>query len=500
MVQAFQSGIIAQLTEKAKLNSSKPKEITHPKVDVLIAKICSKNLMFIPTLSLYDEGLRRQKLWGKDAFDDYYGSGESGKLMTRFKLYLDNVDKDGIDEQTVINAIANYLRSLNKKIKEIMEAIFPRTFKKYRYCLTVPTIWSDRMKRMMRDTAILASIISLEDHPSRLMLVNEPEAAAVFYANDMATDFIGKYFEINASKTSVRALICDAGGGTVDMAVFDFHKVANSRKYSLDEVTVGMGSLCGSSFLDDAFRNLIETLCKEAGYKVSRYNIEQMVLHFIINVKVSKNICIYIYIYILYAPNNFKPKESYTDTDTEDIVFHIPNEKDAIVKVTSKDMTSIVFQPIIAKVINIITNQIDVTNKTKTKLDMIVITGGLGQSMYLLNKVKELIKGKNIDVHSPKAYDQSVVRGAVDFVRNPNYIKRRIVQKSYGIEVQVPVDPESDLYNYDSISALPRFMSFRYDNLFKANNSMKTYEYIEKRYYVAYPNNIYVGRRTTGFI
>lgn len=297
MVQAFQSGIIAQLTEKAKLNSSKPREIAHIKVDVLIAKIFSKNLMFIPTLSLYDEGLRRQKLWGKDAFDDYYDSGESGKLMTRFKLYLDNVDKDGIDELTVLNAVANYLRSLNEKIKEIMETIFPGTFKKYRYCLTVPTIWSDRMKRMMRDTAVLASIISLEDHPSRLMLVNEPEAAAVFYANDMATDFIGKYFEINSSKTSVRALICDAGGGTVDMAVFDFHKVANSRKYSLDEVTVGMGSLCGSSFLDDAFRNLIETLCKEAGYKVSRYNIEQMVLHFITNVKVSKNICIYTYIH-----------------------------------------------------------------------------------------------------------------------------------------------------------------------------------------------------------
>lgn len=158
-------------------------------------------------------------------------------------------------------------------------------------------------------------------------------------------------------------------------------------------------------------------------------------------------------------------------------------------------MTSIVFQPTITKVIDIITNQIDVTNKTKTKIDMIVITGGLGQSMYLLNKVKELIKGKNIDVHSPKAYDQSVVRGAVDFVRNPNYIKRRIVQKSYGIEVQVPVDPESDLYSYGSVSALPEFMSFRYDNLFKANNSMKTYEYVEKKYYVAYPDSVYIGKR-----
>lgn len=261
--------------------------------------------MQLPTLSLYDESLRQQKYWGKEAFDDYYKSGESGKLMSRFKLYLDEVDRNDENEQLIINAISNYLRALNDKIKETMESLFPDTPKKYRYCFTVPTIWSDKMKRVMRDIVTCAGIVSKDDPPNKLLLVNEPEAAAIFYANDIKTDFFKTYFEKNPQRTTVRTLICDAGGGTVDMATYEYFKkdkggeyvvcdagagtvdlATFESKYYIDEITAGTGSLCGSSFLDDAFRKYIQKECYDKDYNVSNYEREQMVLHFILNIKV----------------------------------------------------------------------------------------------------------------------------------------------------------------------------------------------------------------------
>lgn len=246
----------------------------------------SKSTMQLPTLSLYDESLRQQKYWGKEAFDDYYKSGESGKLMSRFKLYLDVVDKNDETEQPIVNAISNYLRALHGRIKETMESLFPNTPKKYRYCFTVPTIWSDKMKRVMRDTVTCAGIVSKEDPLSRLLLVNEPEAAAIFYANDAKTNFFNNYFDINPQKTAVRTLICDAGGGTVDMATYEFSRKDQSSKFYIEEITAGTGSLCGSSFLDDAFRKYIKKECYDKDYNVSNYEQEQMVLHFILKIKV----------------------------------------------------------------------------------------------------------------------------------------------------------------------------------------------------------------------
>ena len=64
-------------------------------------------------------------------------------------------------------------------------------------------MWSDKSKQAMRDAAILAGIINEDDHHDRLMLISEPEAAAIYCEKtceqfDMAD---GDEF-----------MICDAGG------------------------------------------------------------------------------------------------------------------------------------------------------------------------------------------------------------------------------------------------------------------------------------------------
>ncbi|KAG1437703.1 hypothetical protein G6F55_014055 [Rhizopus delemar] len=91
----------------------------------------------------------------------------------------------------------------------------------------------------MREAAIRANIINRWDHPSRLMLISEPEAAALYCEKKCDQFNLGH---------GQRFLICDAGGGTVDLIVFEIDD--SGEKRALKEVTKGSGDSCGSTFLD----------------------------------------------------------------------------------------------------------------------------------------------------------------------------------------------------------------------------------------------------------
>jgi hypothetical protein len=104
----------------------------------------------------------------------------------------------------------------------------------------------------MRDAAIKSGIISATDHRDRLTLISEPEAAAL-------------YCEKNCDKFNMQDgdefMICDAGGGTVDLIVFRVEMDASGvRKFK--ESTKGLGKSCGSTFIDRNFRKLLRKKLK----------------------------------------------------------------------------------------------------------------------------------------------------------------------------------------------------------------------------------------------
>lgn len=236
--------------------------------------------MQIPTLSLYDHRAHELKLWGTEAYQNYYGPHNSGKLLSRFKLLLNDLTTEGYDEYTAIDAIARYLRALHGAILKRMKELLGNETTNFRYSLTVPTIWSDKTKKNMREATLMAGIIQRHDHPCRLMLVNEPEAAAMFYSKDT-------YFtQMFPDKKNFCVLVCDAGGGTVDMATFEYNKTKDGG-YSIDEVTPGSGDICGASILDDKFRKLIDDKCYELEYLPTGYVREQMVNQFALEIKVG---------------------------------------------------------------------------------------------------------------------------------------------------------------------------------------------------------------------
>lgn len=104
-------------------------------------------------------------------------------------------------------------------------------------------MWSDAAQAKTRACAENAGM----GVGSSLQIVSEPEAAAIYALDAMDPHHI---------KKGDTFVLCDAGGGTVDLISYTVS--ALKPKLQLSEASPGSGSLCGSSFLNRIFQRFLE--------------------------------------------------------------------------------------------------------------------------------------------------------------------------------------------------------------------------------------------------
>ena len=148
--------------------------------------------------------------------------------------------------------IAKYIRLIkDEALKEIKNSTSGELKdQEIRWCLSIPAIWKNEDKDLMRRAARKAGLInSSDDEAERLFLVLEPEAAAIFCQEE----------DKNALTPGNKIMIIDCGGGTVDITV---HKLVKDG--GLDEVAPGTGGPFGSIYVDKSFQEyLTEKLSAE---------------------------------------------------------------------------------------------------------------------------------------------------------------------------------------------------------------------------------------------
>lgn len=106
------------------------------------------------------------------------------------------------------------------------------------YILTVPALWSEAAQAKTRSCAEKAGMGS----GSRLHIISEPEAGAIYALDTM---------DPHGIKINDTFVVCDAGGGTVDLISY---KVSKLRPVlQIAEAAPGSGSSCGSTFLNRVF-------------------------------------------------------------------------------------------------------------------------------------------------------------------------------------------------------------------------------------------------------
>lgn len=136
---------------------------------------------------------------------------------------------------------------------------------KFHVVLTVPAIWKGYARQRMEDAVAQAGIMdSRPAGKTELSFVTEPEAAA------LAT----LYNNPNPSKAGDVFIICDAGGGTVDLISYN---VTRASPVVMEEAVEGTGGLYGSIFIDEAFEKMSQRRLGPKWSNLSKTGIKELV-------------------------------------------------------------------------------------------------------------------------------------------------------------------------------------------------------------------------------
>ncbi|KAF7727817.1 hypothetical protein EC973_007048 [Apophysomyces ossiformis] len=435
---------------------------------------------------LYNYDTKTLAMWGNAArIERSKGLSKHNYLfLQQYKLYLDE-SLDGVIRSLPegfkpVEIIADYLREFHQHVLSEMRKGFAQQFEgRYRYCLTVPAMWSDKAKQAMRDAAILAGIISADDHHDRLMLISEPEAAAIYCE---------KTCEQFNMESGDEFMICDAGGGTVDLIVFNVKQdLSGNRQFR--ESTKGMGKSCGSAFLDKNMRKLLKAKLRKVVNEIPPAAMETMMQHFI---GISSK--------FLLLSNRLGVEDTKPRFDgTEEMFLSVPmslglvEQTDASIglfegnlALSVEELKEKVFEPVIQDVIGCIHKQ----KQQTTNLKAIFMVGGFGSSHYLYHRVSEEFKAEGIKVITPHRAELAVSRGAVYFGMNPRKVTTRVPRYWYGIDIthtfEEGVDPpEFKIIKPDG--------SIRCDNRFsvfvRRGEPLDIDSCITKKYMAFYPRN-----------
>ncbi|KAG0100655.1 hypothetical protein BGZ93_008592 [Podila epicladia] len=380
----------------------------------------------VPTCNLYGPNSNEILEWGYTAKVAITKPPyKNHVLLSKYKLHLDEASgphpplPNGL---TIVDAIADYLRLFHSHVVQTVLKGFGAAFEQQhiQYCLSVPAMWTDSAKALMRQAALQAGMISPLDPPHRLLLISEPEAAALYCEKKCDQFSIGH---------GQRFMICDAGGGTVDLIVFEVAVGPQGR--TLREVTRGSGHSCGSIFLDERMEALLRgrfSKWQEKGLTAA--NWVQLMDNFIHNVKPLFDGVEDQYITMPAIPG----RADLTDYDI--------GLEDGVLTVSAEEMRREVFDPVVNDVLRLIQHQLQQTNY---QCHAIFLVGGFGSSGYLQKRVQDEFGARVPMIGVPPRAELAVVRGAAYAGLMPKTVTQRVARRWYGVDSLMAFEEGQDL-------------------------------------------------------
>ncbi|KAK6357987.1 hypothetical protein TWF730_007341 [Orbilia blumenaviensis] len=400
----------------------------------------------VPTEIRYVNG--RDPRWGSEASlaCERRQVANSAIIYNRFKLLLDvkggsGLYQDGstsLDEiklppnKSALNVSTDYLKLL---YGELMEKILRRRLRDtldltpIHFIFTVPAIWGHQAQHATKLAAVRAGFSS---RPSdKLSLVSEPEAAALFVLKAM--------HEANFSRISTGAVpslakgdtfvVCDAGGGTVDLISYEVEKVQPT--FRLREAAVGTGAKCGSSYIDQAF---IQLLRQKIGPKFDDDRIWNK-KDFGQGSALMKTF------------DSIKRSFGQTTNDVWYIELPVDVEDDEAngiseneLEFTAEELEEL-FEPVVQQVISLVNDQVKSVQNSGKGVSAIFLVGGFGESHYLYQSLVQWSDRQDppLTIINPQDSWSAIMKGAVVYALDPAIRSRRLRQH-YGFECGVPFD------------------------------------------------------------
>ncbi|KAI7873614.1 uncharacterized protein EV154DRAFT_527851 [Mucor mucedo] len=418
----------------------------------------------VPSLLYYKKNGRLLD-WGKGARLQSLRPDNDGTLLQYFKLALITEEIRLPDNKTHVDVIADYLRMFHDHIYEqLLKTQLLHAYKQcqYRYCLTVPAIWSDQSKALMREAMVQAGILQEDDPIHRLALISEPEAAAAYCEN--------KYQSWNLSDGDI-FMIVDAGGGTVDLITYLIQDATPPR--TLSEVTRGNGAMCGSAFIDQNMSLLLRS-------KLSNGDIPSCMFEMMMDTFIE----------------TIKPNYRGDETD----VYLIPVPAGALQYIQPEflnddhqlifrptELRDLVFHPVLKRVVQLVREQLAQVDQY---VQAIFLVGGFGCSEYLYDILREKFHGLVGEIAMPPRGELAVAQGAVYHLLKPNLVTSKLLRRTYGVRTRLPfeqgLDPESSaVITKDGIKRC----STRFDVIAHKGQRVFIDQSIKRSFWVVYPKH-----------
>jgi Hsp70 protein len=342
-----------------------------------------------------------------------------------FKLGLDPNQSDSISHLSIeypdpralppgydhdpVRLTTDFLKCLRKHAYEILKLKLGKGVvdsTPLDFVLTVPACWAEAAQ----DRTIACA--SAAGMGSNVRIVSEPESAAVYTLDAM---------DPHNLKKGDKFVLCDAGGGTVDLITYEILELA--PKVKVREAVPGDGDVCGGVFLNRIFaKYLDETFGEDAEWDEE---LQEEALRSFEHIKKDftgdqKSITCLV---------NGLPDDARRGVKRGRLTFPA-----TVVK--SK------FEVVIAMIIGLVKKQLKVAKTAKA----VLLVGGFGGSVYLRKCIQRVV-GDGIEVMQPAHGWTAVVKGALIWGLNDLLpeesrisIASRVARKHYGLVVCDPFD------------------------------------------------------------
>ncbi|KAI5776136.1 hypothetical protein EDC01DRAFT_506796 [Geopyxis carbonaria] len=317
--------------------------------------------------------------WNESAAD----TGASPAQLTKQML-------DGLGI-TADRVVTDYLTALRVHAYEVICRNYGRESVescRVKYVLTIPAIWSDRAKnRMVRAVSDAGYGVHRQD----FHLIGEPEAAAAYVLRTLQPN------HLSVGDTFV---ICDAGGGTVDLISY---KIKTLNPLTIDEVVPGTGDLCGSVFLDNRFEAALRAKLGAAFDGLTQKRKSEIMANWDLWVKQPFG--------------NQAPDQDYFDMTAHGLPQFqdddIDIDEESELRMTLKFIKEM-FEPTVSRIIELIDGQVEGAACKGLTVNAILLVGGLGTSQYLFERIQNhAFQGRNIVVMKPGQGKSAIARGAL---------------------------------------------------------------------------------------
>ncbi|KAI6716490.1 hypothetical protein JHW43_000921 [Diplocarpon mali] len=340
--------------------------------------------------------------------------------------------------KNVVDAVSDYLTQVYNHTMETLHRRYGESFMtstKVEFVLTCPAVWSDAAKNATLLAAEKAGMGSRSD----IQVISEPEAAAVYTL---------KAIQPNHLSAGDNFVVCDAGGGTVDLIAY---KIISLKPLRVEESAVGTGGLCGSAFLNYRFEEHVRGRFGHARFeemKLKKGKCWQMGLRY----------------WEEFVKRNFNEEEH---AEVNVPFPGLPDDDEAgldcgFLVMTAPQIKEI-FEPVVKEVCELVQGQVDGIRQKGGIVSGIVLVGGFGQSNYLYTRLKSyfntaapppyserpthaqamaLLSNGAVEVMQPVNAWTAVVRGAVLRGLEGSMVVSRKARMHYGTSYATVYDED----------------------------------------------------------